>query len=188
VLLLGLPLDMIALPIPPGDTTLAYSGYLCFRGVLRPFAVLPAGYGGAIIGVTVTYWIGRRVGAPLVDRYGKWLFIKPAHLERTRMYYKRFGNALLLFSFFVPGIRQFAGYFVGILRIPYLTFAVYAYIGAVLWVTFFFGIGFVFGKEWQIILGWVERHFAFVAAGVAALVAFMIFRWSKSAKAVKGIK
>ena len=68
-------------------------------------------------------------------------------------------------SVFVPGLRQFAGYFVGILRIPYLTFAVYAYIGAVLWVTFFFGIGFVFGKEWQIILGWVERHFAFVAAG-----------------------
>ena len=188
VLLIGLPLDMIALPIPPGDTTLAYSGYLSFAGVLRPLFVLPAGYGGAIIGITVTYLIGRRVGAPLVERYGKWLFIKPAHLERTRTYYRRFGSAFLLLSFFVPGVRQFAGYFTGILRVPYPKFAVFAYTGAVLWVTCFFGIGYVFGDEWQVMLAWLERNLVIVAVGAALPAAFVIGKRIVSARAAKGVK
>ena len=35
VLLIGLPIELIASPIPPGNSTLAYTGYLSFKNVLN---------------------------------------------------------------------------------------------------------------------------------------------------------
>ena len=92
VLLFGLPLDAIALPIPPGNTTLAYSGYLSFKGVLDWQKAVIAAYFGSVIGMTVTYWIGYAIGMPLIDRYGKWLLLKPAYLQRTRKSYAKYGT------------------------------------------------------------------------------------------------
>lgn len=34
VLLIGLPLDFIALPIPPGNSTLTYTGFLAYKEVI----------------------------------------------------------------------------------------------------------------------------------------------------------
>lgn len=180
VLLLGLPVDFIALPLPPGQTTLTFTGYLAYKGILDFVPALLAGYAGSVIGVTITYFIGRRVGAPLIERYGKWIMLKPAHLEKTRRVYEKYGNKMLLISFFVPGVRQFFGYFVGIFRIPFRTFALYAYIGAALWVTTFVSLGFVFGEQWQYAIDLVEKYlkYFFIGAGVL-LVGVVYVKWRK---------
>lgn len=180
VLLLGLPVDFIALPLPPGQTTLTYTGYLAYKGVLQFVPSLLAGYAGSVIGVTITYWLGRRIGAPLVERYGKWIFLKPSHLEKTRRIYEKYGNKMLLINFFVPGVRQFFGYFVGIIRIPYRTFALYAYTGAAIWVTAFVGIGFVFGEQWQYAIGLVEKYLKYFFMGLGALLLVIVYmKWRK---------
>ncbi|MCQ6558408.1 DedA family protein [Paenibacillus mendelii] len=177
VLLIGLPLDAIALPIPPGNMTLAYTGYLSYKGVLEWFPAAAAAYAGSILGMTVTYWMGYRLGAPLIERYGKWLFVKPKHVERARSYYGKYGNKLLLFSYFIPGIRQFIGYFVGIIHIPFRTFALYAYTGSLLWVMVFISIGYLFGDQWPFILMAVERFLkVFIIAIIALLVVFLLHK------------
>src|SRR5690606_18002593 len=111
VLVIGLPLDFIALPIPPGNTTLTLTGYMSYIGSLNLWLALAAALTGALSGVTITYFIGYKLGAPLIEKYGKYLSIKPSTLEKTRSYYNKYGNILLLFAFFLPGIRQFIGYF-----------------------------------------------------------------------------
>lgn len=181
VLLIGLPLDMIASPIPPGNTTLTYTGYLAFKGVLRWLPAMGAAYAGALIGMTVTYFIGYRLGVPLIERYGKWLLLKPEHLEKTRASYNKHGNKLLFISYFMPGIRQFIGYFAGIIRVPYPTFALYAYSGSFLWILVFIGIGYVFGDQWQMAFMWVERFFKYIFIGLlAVLVVVVFFKWRRS--------
>lgn len=180
VLLLGLPVDFIALPLPPGQTTLTYTGYLAFKEVLDFLPALLAGLAGSILGVTITYLIGHFAGAPLLERFGKWIFLKPEHLDKTRRFYKKYGNKMLLISFFVPGVRQFFGYFVGIIRVPYRTFALYAYSGAALWVMAFIGVGFVFGEQWQYAFHIIEKYlkFFFIALG-AVLTVFVYVKWRK---------
>lgn len=74
VLLIGLPLDAIAFPIPPGNTTLTYTGFLFYKGVLDWLPALAAAFGGSVLGMTITYGIGYKLGMPVVERYGKWLF------------------------------------------------------------------------------------------------------------------
>ncbi|MNC30445.1 Inner membrane protein YqjA [compost metagenome] len=180
VLLLGLPVDFIALPLPPGQTTLTFTGFLAYKGSLNLVLALLAAYFGTVLGITITYTIGYKLGSPLIHRYGKWFLLKPAHLEKTRQQYHKYGNKLLLVSFFVPGVRQFFGYFVGIIRIPYRTFALYAYPGAALWVSAFVGIGYVFGEQWQHVIVWVEKYLSYFFSGLGTvLVLFLYFKWRK---------
>lgn len=180
VLLIGLPLDAIALPIPPGNTTLTYTGYLSFKGILDLFPAMAAAFGGSAVGMTVTYVIGYKIGTPVIERYGKWLFLKPEYLEKTRKYYEKYGNVLLTVSFFMPGLRQFIGYFVGIIRIPYRIFALYAYLGAALWVLVFVGIGYIFGEQWQYVFLLVEEYLKYIFIGLCAvLILFVFIRWRR---------
>lgn len=180
VLLLGLPVDFIALPLPPGQTTLTYTGFLVYKGILNMFPAILAGFAGSAIGITITYLIGHHVGAPLIERYGKWFFLKPSHLEKTRKTYEKYGNRMLLISFFIPGVRQFFGYFVGIIRIPYRTFALYAYPGAALWVIVFVGIGHIFGEQWQYVIMLVDKYLVIFFSGLGALVLTLLYlRWRR---------
>lgn len=174
VLLVGLPLDFIALPIPPGNSTLTYTGYLSYKGVLHGGSAVLAAFLGAAIGVTITYVVGYKLGMPLIERYGKWLMLKPAHLEKTRRYYDKYGDRLLLVSFFIPGVRQFIGYFIGIIRVPFRTLLLYAYPGTLLWVLAFWGVGYLFGDQWEHMLGLVERYLKYFFIGVGGLLVCLL--------------
>jgi membrane protein DedA with SNARE-associated domain len=189
VLLIGLPIDLIAFPIPPGNSTLAYTGYLSYKHVLNLLPALAAAYAGVVIGITTTYWIGNKLGMPLIEKYGKWIFLKPIHLKKTRKMYEKYGNKMLLFGFLLPGVRQFNSYFAGIIHIPYRTFALYAYTGAALWVTLFIGIGYVFGNQWQLVFTWIEHFLKFILIILCCtVVIFLVWKWRDRVRKWLGIK
>lgn len=183
VLLFGLPLELIALPIPPGNSTLAYTGYLAHKNVLELLPALAMAYSGTVLGVTIAYWIGNKLGMPLIEKYGKWLFLKPEYIKKTRITYEKYGNKMLLFGFFLPGVRQFNSYFAGIIQVPYRTFALYAYTGASLWVSIFIGIGYVFGNQWQLVFTWIEHFMKFILIILfSMLIIFLFLKWRSQLK------
>lgn len=183
VLLIGLPLDFIALPIPPGNSTLTFTGYLSYKGILDVIPAFSMALAGSIGGVTFTYCIGYKLGAPLLERYGRWLFLKPSSMEKVRHYYKKNGNKLLLISFFIPGIRQFIGYFIGIIRLPFRTVVIYAYTGTCLWVITFFAIGYLFGDQWNHIFDLVEKYIKIILIGSGCVLSgYLIIKWLRRCK------
>jgi membrane protein DedA with SNARE-associated domain len=183
VLLIGLPLDFIALPIPPGNSTLTYTGYLSYRGVLEAFPAIALAITGAIVGVTLTYYLGYKFGMPLFERYGKYVFLKPTIVKRTQYYYEKYGDKLLLIVFLIPGIRQFVGYFIGIIRVPMRNVMIYAYTGTCIWVLLFFGIGYLFGEQWHQVFNLIEKYLTFLCIGFACLlVSFLLQKRFKQKK------
>ncbi|MGQ3479541.1 DedA family protein [Paenibacillus sp. TY11] len=113
--------------------------------------------------------IGYKAGMPVIERYGRWLFLKQELVEKTRRYYDKYGDRLLLVSFFIPGVRQFIGYFIGIIRVPYCKVLLYAYTEGALWVIAFFSIGYFFGEQWQYMFSIIEQYLKFFFIGVAFL-------------------
>ncbi len=157
VLFAGLFLELIALPIP-GEFLMTYSGFLVFQGQLHwGLSILIAGL-GSVCGITVTYWIGSKLGRPFFEKYGAYIHLGPENLERVAGWFAKYGNWVLVFAYFIPGLRHITGYFAGVSRIRLRQFMGHAYLGAFLWSITFISLGKVFGPRWAKFHGPIRRY------------------------------
>ncbi|GFZ31377.1 hypothetical protein CSC2_19030 [Clostridium zeae] len=148
VLLVALVLELIAFPLP-GELLMTYCGFLVNQQKLNWFFSITIASIGAIIGVTISYFIGNRLGVRFFKRYGHFIHLGPRGLEKTSVWFNKYGNRLLIISYFIPGVRHITGYFSGITEISYKKFALNSYIGAILWSTTFISLGKLLGTKWE---------------------------------------
>ncbi|WP_270584003.1 VTT domain-containing protein [Bacillus smithii] len=148
VLFFSLMLELIIVPVP-NEILMSYVGFLAYQGKVHfALAILFGGLGG-IVGVTISYWIGFKLGAPFFYKYGSKFHLGPEKIERISRWNQKYGRRLLLFSFFIPGVRHVTSLFSGITRLPFRSFVVFAYIGVFLWVGTFIFLGKIFGPKWE---------------------------------------
>ncbi|WEK53194.1 MAG: DedA family protein [Candidatus Cohnella colombiensis] len=176
VLFLGLLLEYVALPFP-GETTMLYAGYLSYEGVIRAWPAFVCAFAGTTIGMTITYFVGRTAGSPFLEKYGKWVFITPAKMEKTRHWFERYGKLLVFIGYFIPGVRHVTGYFSGIIGYSYRSFAIYAYTGALFWCGLFIFLGNHFGSQWDTVLKWLHKlGWQAFAIAVVVIIIFLVFK------------
>ncbi|TGA99394.1 hypothetical protein E4665_03425 [Sporolactobacillus shoreae] len=173
---LSLMLELILIPIP-NEALLSYVGILSFHGKMNlVFSLLSAGAGG-MVGVTVSYWIGYKLGAPFFRKFGHYIHMGPEKMERLSKWYGRYGKVLLIFSYFVPGIRHVASIISGVIRLPFRSFALFSYIGVFLWTGTFISLGYLLGPEWDKYQGIIKRWLvvASIIIGIFVL-GYIIFK------------
>jgi membrane protein DedA with SNARE-associated domain len=141
-------LELIAFPLP-GEVLMTYCGFLVNQQKLNWLLSIIIASSGAIIGITISYFIGSILGATFFKRYGHYIHLGPDKLDKTSIWFNKYGNRLLVISYFIPGVRHITGYFSGITEISYKKFALNAYIGAILWTTTFISLGKVLGTNWE---------------------------------------
>lgn len=179
VLFIGLLLEFIALPFP-GETSMAYAGYLSYEGRLNWVILVILSFLGTTIGMSITYWIGYKVGMPFFERYGKWVLLTPAKLMKAKGWFERYGNWVLFIAYFIPGVRHVTGYFSGVVRLPFRTFAIYAYSGALFWVIIFVLLGKIFGPQWHRLFDLFESYAKrTIIVGVILLAVYLVYRFRK---------
>jgi membrane-associated protein len=119
--------------------TLAATGSMDVHGL---FALLAL---ASFLGDNTNYWTGRFVGPRIFTREQSRL-LNPAHLERTRQFYDKFGPQMIIFARFLPIIRTFAPFVAGIARMLYSKFLFYSFAGCIFWIGFFVYCGYYFGN------------------------------------------
>jgi membrane-associated protein len=125
----------------------------------------------AILGDTVNYWIGRRLG-PRVFRDNV-RFLNRQHLERTHAFYERHGGKTIVIARFLPIIRTFAPFVAGIGTMSYGRFLLYNVVGGVAWVLGFVLLGYFFGN-----LPVVRENFSLVILAIVVLsVLPIVIEW-----------
>ncbi|BBI34003.1 VTT domain-containing protein [Cohnella abietis] len=148
VLFFSLFLEMLALPLP-GELIMTYAGLIVNQGKLDwLLSILIAGT-GTTLGMTVTYWIGYRLGNPFFEKYGSRFHFGPDKFEKVSKWFGRYGNKMLIIGYYIPGVRHITGYFSGTTRLPFRKYALYAYSGAFLWVSVFISLGKLLGPKWE---------------------------------------
>lgn len=171
VLGLMLLLELLALPLP-GEVIMMYTGLLVFQGHLNWFlSILIAGTGTSL-GITISYWIGYKLGTPFFERHGDKIHFGPEQLKKTAKWFDQYGNKLLTIAFFIPGVRHFTGYFSGITRMSFRTFMWYAYSGAFLWTGTFISLGKVLGPKWELYHKTITKYM--LIGGIIAVLIFII--------------
>jgi membrane protein DedA with SNARE-associated domain len=163
ILFLGIFLELTALPIS-GEFLMSYAGYFVYQEKMNYFFALLTVFLSGGAGITLTYWVGKVGGYKLIEKYGKYIHLGPERYNKTAAWFERSGSNLLLFAYFIPGVRHFTGYVSGISRMPFKKFIIPAYTGAFLWGICFITLGKVLGPEWQ----------AFHQAATKYLVIFLI--------------
>jgi len=143
-----LALGVFGLPVPD-ETLLTFAGFLAYQGELHLVPTLGAGFLGGAIGISLSYGVGRGLGAGVLDRWGPWLHLTPEKMTRVNQWFGTHGRWLLTVGYFVPGVRHLTALAAGSSRLPWRAFAPYAYSGALLWSGTFLALGYGFGPQWQ---------------------------------------
>ncbi|MGB9809949.1 MAG: DedA family protein [Caldanaerobacter sp.] len=167
-----LTIELIGAPTP-GETLLTYCGFLVFQGKLNYFLTIIIATVAVITAITTSYFLGILLNETIIRKYGKYIHLTPKNLEKAHKWFDKYGNHLLLFAYFIPGVRHITGYFSGITRLSFLKFAVHAYPGALIWTTTFVTLGRFLGYNWTLIHTHLKKYF--ILGGIALLIAIFIY-------------
>jgi membrane-associated protein len=129
----------------PGDSLLITAGLVAAAGGLNIWWLNGLLIAAAVIGDSVGYAIGARLGPRLFRRERSLLF-NPRHIQRTRDFYARHGAKTIVIARFVPIIRTFAPVVAGVGEMPYRRFFLYNVVGGVGWVTSMTWAGYLLGQ------------------------------------------
>jgi membrane-associated protein len=129
----------------PGDSLLITAGLVAAAGVLNIWWINVILIVAAVVGDSVGYAIGARLGPALFTREKSLLF-NPRHVERTREFYARYGARTIVIARFVPIIRTFAPVVAGVGRMEYRKFLTYNVAGGVGWVVSMTWAGYLLGS------------------------------------------
>ena len=129
----------------PGDSLLITAGLVAAAGVLNIWWINVILIVAAVVGDSVGYAIGARLGPALFTREKSLLF-NPRHVERTREFYARYGARTIVIARFVPIIRTFAPVVAGVGKMEYRKFLTYNVAGGVGWVLSMTWAGYLLGS------------------------------------------
>ena len=126
----------------PGDSLLITAGLSAANGTLNIWWLNGLLIVAAVVGDSVGYAIGRRLGPRLFTRQKSLLF-NPAHVERTRRFYEKYGAKTIVIARFVPIVRTFAPVLAGVGGMEYRRFIFYNVAGGVGWVVSMTWVGYL---------------------------------------------
>lgn len=144
------------------------------RGLL---AMAGAGLAGILVGDSVIFWAGRKLGSRVAEIPPLRRFITPNRLAEAAKLIRRRGNVVVMIARFLPGLRAPTYFTVGHSKLPYWEFLLFdgvaALVSAPLWVC----LGFYFGSN----IGEAARHAArfgnYILAAALVVVAGLGIRW-----------
>src|SRR5438874_5616719 len=179
---LGVFLESFGLPTP-GESLMIAGALLASRGQLSIYWVLLLCWIAAVVGDNIGYVIGKRGGRPLVLKYGPRVGIRNTHIEQVEGFFDRHGGAVVLFARFVVVVRQINGIVAGTMGMNWWHFLAYNAAGAALWVGFWAGSAFYFGRRFREIMAWVGTLEPIVVLIAAAAIAVgLIYLWRQQRK------
>ena len=154
---------LVVTPFLPGDSLLFAIGALAAKGDLNLALVFVLLSIAAILGDTVNYWIGAKIGPKVfASESSRWL--NREHLVRTHAFYEKYGGKTIIIARFMPIIRTFAPFVAGIGKMTYSKFLLYNVVGGLLWIGIFLVAGYWFGN-----IPLVKKNFTLVIFAIIIL-------------------
>jgi membrane protein DedA with SNARE-associated domain len=180
---IAMAIESAMVPLP-SELILPYAGFLVSdQSQLEPLTRGPWAFWGVVIAATigntfgslVAYAIGAWGGRPFLERYGRYLLIRPHEIELAERFFDRYGAATAFFSRLLPIVRTFISFPAGVARMPIGRFIAYSTAGAFLWSILLVYAGTLLGKNWVDIRHALQPFDLLILIGFVALVALFIW-------------
>jgi len=138
--------------------------------------VFGLGFLAAVLGDNLGYLIGRKLGRAAVLRYGRYVLLTAARLDKAEAFFARHGGKVVTVARFVSGLRQANGIIAGLTRMRWLRFLAFNALGAALWVGAWCAAGYLAGSQIQTLYDTTTRYGLYALAVVLIVGAALLVR------------
>ena len=174
-------LESACVPIP-SEVTMLFGGALVSAPFLAPehrlglIAVALVGAGANLIGSWLAYWAGYAGGRPLIDRWGRYLLLRPHEIDRAHDWFERYGHETVFFGRLLPVVRTFISLPAGVARMNFSKFSLYTLLGCLPWTFGLTFLGYKLGERWNEVERLIRPVSWLLVAAIAAGIAWWVWR------------
>jgi membrane protein DedA with SNARE-associated domain len=138
-----------------------------------------------LAGGSVGYAFGRFGGRPLVDRYGRYVHLTHANLDRVHRFFERYGSFAIFVCRFIPVIRGIVSIPAGLAEMNLPQFYLWYFLGSSLFCGGFVLLGNAFGNHLDVLMPLVRRSgLVLLAAALFAIAAAFVVVRRRSARTI----
>ena len=147
-------------PPIPSEMIMPLGGFYVQQGKLALLPVVIAGLGGTVLGALPWYGLGRLINEERLEqwleRHGRWIGISANDLKRSRIWFNRYGTALVFWGRLVPGVRTLISVPAGMELMPFTPFLLWTTGGSLIWVLILTLSGLALGSGYDNVELWLE--------------------------------
>jgi membrane-associated protein len=129
----------------PGDSLLFTAGFLASQGFLNIWLATILVFVAAVLGDSVGYAFGKKIGPAIFKRQNSKFFNKE-NLIKAEKFYDKYGPKTIIIARFMPIVRTFAPIVAGAGNMDYLKFIKYNIVGGFIWTFGLMFAGYFLGK------------------------------------------
>ena len=148
-------------------------------------AVLLGGFWGAVgctLGSIISYLLGAWGGRPLVKRYGKYILVHEEDLEKADRWFARWGDWAVFISRLLPIVRTFISFPAGVVRMNFVRFTLYSFVGSFVWCGLLALGGYYFGVHWEELRAMMRPFDIPIAIAIVAAFAYYVYHHVRKSK------
>lgn len=133
----------------PGEWVILFGGAMAGEGSIAIVPLVLLVWAFSAIGDSLTFWLGRRLGRPFLERRGPGLGLTEPRLARVDGWLDRYGAPAVCFGRLLPLARPMGPLVAGASHFPYRRFVPWNVLGTLLFTLLFCGLGYVFYSSYD---------------------------------------
>ena len=144
-------------------------------GHIDPVLATLVGGVGSVVGALLNYFIlGKWLGKPFLEKYGKYILITPEKYKRTEDLFLKNANMYTFLGRLIPVVRHLISIPAGIFRMPMVPFVSITFVGATLWCGILVVLGYYFGESVMDVTKQYGKELTYIA-----IPAIAVYLWYK---------
>ena len=155
----------------PSEIVLIPAGYLASQGEMSVWMIMLSALSGSLVGALINYFLAFTLGRTLLEKYGKYFFIKEETLLKMDTYFSKHGAISTFTGRLIPGIRQLISIPAGLCKMNLAKFVSYTALGASIWALILTLLGYFIGENQELINSYLKQITIVVMIGLVIISA-----------------
>ncbi len=161
-------------PPSPSDIVIVVGATIVANTAILFLPILIITSFGSSLGFILMYYLGNKFGEKVI-RTGRLKFVNTESLNKTDMWFAKYGYKLIFINRFLPGTRAVISFFCGIHRLKVLRTFLYAAASSFMWYALLIYLGIQLERKVQLLDFYLETYSNIIlAVTVVALAAFLV--------------
>ena len=171
------------IPPIPSEIIMPLGGFFVYKGDLNFYILIVFGLIGTVVGALPWYFLGKLLNekklSNFIDRKGKFVGISLKDLDKSRLWFDKYGMLLVFWGRLIPGIRTLISVPAGIELMPINKFLIWTSLGSLIWVIFLTSAGYLFGENYEIIGVYIDNFKVILKPIFVILILYLLIRFFK---------